>query len=252
MREPADLSDLARELTGVKIIHPGGFAISEAMIDFAGAQKDGDWLDTSCGSGESLAHLAESYPAHLTGLDISSTHVAAARDRLARLGRSAQVALGDATALPFPDASFDLVYSECTASLFDKGACLPEWRRVLRPGGTVAIHDIYWAEPPEATLREAERHRLGGDPLTREEWIEALTRAGFTEVAVEDRSDDLRRLREEVSRRVTPEELSRVFFESIRRDGWRRAGLFYFLYLWLGELPGQLGYLMLRGRRPAE
>ena len=251
MREPADLSDLARELTGMKIIHPGGFAISEAMITFAGAKLDGEWLDTSCCSGESLAHLAATFPAHLTGIDISTAHVGRARQRLKEAGLRADVEIADATALPFAASSFDLVYSECTASLFDKARCLPEWQRVLRPGGAVAIHDIYWIEAPEPTLREAERTRLGGDPFTRDEWLAALEQAGFTDIEVVDRTEDLQRLRAEVSQQVQPEELSRVFFESIRRHGWRRAGLFYFLYLWLGEPPGRLGYLLIRGQRPS-
>lgn len=235
----------------MRLIHPGGFAISEEMIRFSGAKTDGDWLDTSAGSGESLAWLAAHFPARITGIDISKEHVATAERRLREAGlTNASVLSGDANRLPFPDESFDLVYSECSASLFDKAVCLPEWRRALRPGGVLAVHDVFWVETPEPAMRSAEKERLGGDPLTREEWAEALDRAGFTAVRFEDRSRDLEELRSEISRRVTPEELSGVFFESVRRDGWRRAGLFYFLYLWLGERPGKVGYILLRAEKP--
>lgn len=72
----------------------------------------------------------------LTGVDLSPTMLAIARDRAASMGRTVALQEADATALPFPDAHFDTVV--CTLALCtipDPVAAVREAVRVCRPDG---------------------------------------------------------------------------------------------------------------------
>ena len=51
------------------------------------------------------------------------------------------------TALPFPPASFDLVWSEGAAYVMGFGAALAGWRPLLRPGGCIAVSELVWLRP---------------------------------------------------------------------------------------------------------
>jgi ubiquinone/menaquinone biosynthesis C-methylase UbiE len=99
-------------------------------------------LDVGCGTGRLLAFLHDAWPGmRLIGLDLSAPYLAEAR-RLA--GRTARVKLmeGAAEALPFADASLDLVTSSFLLHELPKkvrGQALSEMARVLKPGGAVVI-----------------------------------------------------------------------------------------------------------------
>jgi SAM-dependent methyltransferase len=94
-------------------------------------------LDLGCGNGYALEVLASAYPQHrYTGLDFSADMLALARRRALR---GCQWRQGDARALPFPPASFDLVYTErCLINILDRRGqerALGDIHRVLAPGG---------------------------------------------------------------------------------------------------------------------
>lgn len=95
-------------------------------------------LDVACGTGEvALGVAARGQAGRVVGTDFSPEMVRVAQARAA--GR-AEFQVADAGALPFPDATFEVV--TCGAGLFflpDMAAALREWRRVLRPGGQVVF-----------------------------------------------------------------------------------------------------------------
>jgi ubiquinone/menaquinone biosynthesis C-methylase UbiE len=98
-------------------------------------------LDIATGTGLSAeTALAVVGPTgHVAGIDISPAMVAKARERL---GDAPNVALSveDGEALPFPDESFDAVLCNLGLLFFpDPVRGLMEFRRVLRPGGRVAV-----------------------------------------------------------------------------------------------------------------
>jgi demethylmenaquinone methyltransferase / 2-methoxy-6-polyprenyl-1,4-benzoquinol methylase len=103
-------------------------------------------LDACCGTGD-LAIAAERAGGRVTGLDFSEQMLVRARGK----SDSVQWVLGDVTALPFDDASFDVVtVGFGIRNVPDLEAGLAELARVVRPGGRVACLEI---TRPEGMLK---------------------------------------------------------------------------------------------------
>lgn len=99
-----------------------------------------DVLDIGCGDGLLAAELAAD-GAHVTGIDPDAAMLRAAAERAT--GREIRLVQGRVEALPFPDASFDLV-TAVTVLCFvrDETAAWREMARVLRPGGRLVIGEL--------------------------------------------------------------------------------------------------------------
>lgn len=96
-------------------------------------------LDVGCGSGQ-LALIAAKDRVAVTGVDIASNLVARARARAQAEGLTARFEEGDAEALPFADASFDVVTSLVGAMFAPRPDLVAkELLRVCVPGGTIAM-----------------------------------------------------------------------------------------------------------------
>lgn len=101
-------------------------------------------LDVGCGLGGTAMHLAKTFGHRLDGVNLTEPQVALARARVAAAGLDGQVAVrvGDATALPYPDACFDYaVIIECAFHIREKERLFSELSRVLKPGGKVVLVD---------------------------------------------------------------------------------------------------------------
>ena len=96
-------------------------------------------LDVACGSGQ-LALVAARRGARVTGVDIAANSIRAARERARAEALPAQFDEGDAEALPYPDASFDVVASLFGAMFAPRPDLVAqELVRVCRPGGMIAM-----------------------------------------------------------------------------------------------------------------
>jgi SAM-dependent methyltransferase len=96
-------------------------------------------LDVACGSGQ-LALVAARRGARVTGVDIAASSIRAARERAEAESLSARFDDGDAEALPYADASFDVVTSRFGAMFAPRpDVVAKELVRVCRPGGTIAM-----------------------------------------------------------------------------------------------------------------
>jgi len=96
-------------------------------------------LDLACGTGD-LTKALSNKGCHVTGLDISSEMMAIGREKCRYLSPKPNFVLGSAEQIPFPDATFDAVTIAFGLRNFDHRArCLAEIRRVLKPGGQLAV-----------------------------------------------------------------------------------------------------------------
>lgn len=99
-----------------------------------------DVLEIGVGMGADHVEWARRGPRSLAGIDLTRRAVDFTRRRLALYGLSSRVRTGDAENLPFPDASFDIVYSWGVLHHSpDTQRAVDEVRRVLRPGGRAAV-----------------------------------------------------------------------------------------------------------------
>jgi ubiquinone/menaquinone biosynthesis C-methylase UbiE len=99
-------------------------------------------LDVACGTGI-VARLAAPRVAPggtVTGVDLNAGMLAYARSAAQAAGLSIEWRQGDANDLRLPGSAFDLVFCQQGLQFFpDKAGALREMRRVLAPGGTIAI-----------------------------------------------------------------------------------------------------------------
>ncbi len=99
-------------------------------------------LIVGCGTGLDFDFMPRGV--EITGLDLAPGMLARARTRAARLGHAATLLEGDARALPFPDASFDVAVLHLILAVAPEPERIArETARVLRPGGRVSIFDKF-------------------------------------------------------------------------------------------------------------
>jgi len=104
-------------------------------------------IDLACGTGDLLVALERDAGRALLGSDFCHPMLEGARSKLARLGLRSPLVEADALALPLPDASVDLItIGFGFRNLANYRAGLVEMRRVLRPGGALAI--LEFTQPP--------------------------------------------------------------------------------------------------------
>jgi ubiquinone/menaquinone biosynthesis C-methylase UbiE len=164
-----------------------------ALLDAAEVGAGTRLLDVCCGTGI-VAAAAASRGADVTGIDFSAAMLDQARRRHPQL----RFDEGDAEALPYPDASFAAVVSNFGIHhIAHSDRAMAEARRVLRPGGRLAITN--WAAPVEnvawgllfdaigahGDLRAANAPPSGGNLQTPDAALRLLAEAGFGQCRVE-------------------------------------------------------------------
>ncbi len=164
-KDPDRLSP--EDLAPVDEFHIRGRAATLELARAAGLDATKRVLDVGSGVGGTSRCLAKEFGCRVTGIDLTDEYCDAAAMLSARIGLSPLVEYrqGDATSLPFDDASFDVVWTEHVAmNIPDKPRLYSEMHRVLKPGGTLAIYDILagpagpvlfpvpWARTPDTSF----------------------------------------------------------------------------------------------------
>jgi SAM-dependent methyltransferase len=121
------------------------------LIGMAEVGPDDTVLDVACGPGLVACPLAE-VARHVTGLDLTPAMIEQARAKQRATGLTNLTWLvGDAVPLPFPDAAFSVVVTRYSFHHFlEPRAVLAEMVRVCRPGGRVAVIDVFTSSPEQA------------------------------------------------------------------------------------------------------
>ena len=154
------------------------------LVEVAGINAGARVLDIASGRGAVVLPAAERVGpgGEVVGVDLADAMVHATSEEAARRGLKARVSVMDAEALTFPSESFNFVICGFGIMFFpDQDRGLAQMRRVLRPGGCLAL----------STRRIAQGADL--HPVLREMGIEAVIRRnGFTDISVNMDSMDFR------------------------------------------------------------
>lgn len=155
-------------------------------------------LDVACGTGVVTRLAAELVGpgGAVSGLDTAPDMIAVAQATAAPGAPEIEWHVGDATSLPFPDASFDLVTCQMGLMFMDGPAAAGEMLRVLAPGGRVAVSTPGRMQPSFEVLERAISEHLGADlgnfvrmvfSMHEPDEVGSLLRtAGFADVATDE------------------------------------------------------------------
>lgn len=168
--------------------HIGGRAATRELARLARLAPGTRLLDIGCGIGGPARTLAAEFGCQVTGVELVESYYQAAVALTEWVGMSAQVQfrLASAAALPFEDGSFDALWSQhLIMNIADKPALFREMRRVLRPGGQVALYEgfagplspphypVPWAAGPSISFltgQDSLRQMLADAGFQEEQW----------------------------------------------------------------------------------
>lgn len=151
-------------LVGRRALNLHAYVLKQSALDNVLAEPiERSLLDVGCGGGQSAIRLKTLYPhLQISGIDLSEPQVARARQRAKNKELDLHFEIADAQDLPFPDSSFDMVYSFGSAKHWpDPLKGLGECWRVLKPGGELLITDA----TSDVALQQVENfYRVAGFP----------------------------------------------------------------------------------------
>jgi ubiquinone/menaquinone biosynthesis C-methylase UbiE len=154
-------------------------------------------LDCGCGPGTITVGLAEALAqGQVVGIDLEASQIEAAGHTARQQGAgNVEWKVASVYQLPFPDRSFDAVFSHALFEhLGEPLAALEEIKRVLRPGGMAAISSPDWSgnlmAPRDPDVEQAIQvykaiqQRNGGNPYVGRDFGRLLQEAGFSRIAL--------------------------------------------------------------------
>jgi len=154
-------------------------------------------VDLGCGGGLDVFLAAQKVgpTGRAIGIDMTPQMIDLARRNATKSGvTNVEFHLGMIDAIPLPDASVDVIVSNCVINLAtDKQAVFCEMLRVLKPGGRVAISDIALKQslPPELAQNLLAYVACIAGAISVDAYQSGLMQAGFSDVAVIDSNSDL-------------------------------------------------------------
>lgn len=169
----AYFSSVADNWDAIRTLHYPNEAIEQALLEIAGPGPFRRVVDFGTGTGRMLALFAPR-AVEAEGIDLSHHMLTVARANLERDGSPvARVRQGDVTAVPFENASADLVIIHQVLHYVDApNRVIAEAGRILQPGGRLLVVD-FAPHDLEFLRTEHGHHRLGLSPDAMEGWTSA-------------------------------------------------------------------------------
>ncbi len=196
------------DLVPLDQFHVGGLSATRELAKVLNLEAGSAVLDIGCGLGGPARFLAATYRCRVTGIDLSQPFIDVATMLTKRCGLNESIRYhqADALNLPFADASFTHAWTQHVAMNFaDRTRFYSEARRVLKPGGLLAIYDVISGDGrplifPVPWAQRGEMSYL----LTMDTMRKVLETAGFLEVSWTDKTEPAMTWFAEVQTRLSP------------------------------------------------
>lgn len=175
---------------GIGSSHPGGFPATLQNLQSIEILPEEYVLDAGCGTGLTACYVAKTTGSKIIGIDINPEMIEKAAQRAAAEGVShlIEFKVADVHHLPFADQTFDWVIAESVTVFLDKAKVYREFYRVLKPEGRIADHEMALLKelPTQIKQQLEECYGSGTDPLTYDNWCQAMAQAGFQDVEIKN------------------------------------------------------------------
>lgn len=143
--------------------------------------KEPKILDIGCGTGMQTIKLAKLSKGHVIGIDIFQQYLDQLEESIDKEGMRNQVEAVkmDMADIKYPKESFDIIWAEGAIFIigFEKG--LTEFKKYIKPGGHLAVHDIAWLKDDPPDELKAFWDRVYPNLPTIEENLETIEKCGY-------------------------------------------------------------------------
>lgn len=165
---------------GIDGAHPGGMALTKAILQNEKLNNKIIILDAGCGTGETSLYLAKTFYCKVYSMDNHEEMVNRVTQKLLKSGFSSHVLKGSIENIPFSDNFFDYIIAESSTFFAEIPKVLSEYFRVLKHGGVLLTTDM----TAEQKLSRKEKEELQKfyhihDILNEKEWLSGFKKAGF-------------------------------------------------------------------------
>lgn len=168
---------------GIGGAHPGGLKLTKEIFENEKINQFSRILDVGCGTGQTSAYLAARYGAKVTGLDINSTMIEKAKNRMIKYQLPVEMIQGSIEKCPLPDHHYDFVISESVLSFVNRPKALHEIFRVLKQDGRFIANELTVNRRLGASGEEEVKQFYGVDSLLMErDWVTLFQQTGFKKI----------------------------------------------------------------------
>ena len=198
-------NDLVKMMFGDSM-HPGALSLTDELANNLGLSYHDNILDVACGIGTSSIHLAKKIKCKNTGIDLSEKNIKTAKKIAFEQNVSSLTSfkVGDAEKIDFANSEFDAILCECAFCLFpNKKVVSDEFFRILKHGGKIGISDVIVRGDLPDEMKSALYHFICIlDAKDETTYSDYLIDAGFSNIQVIDKKNELLKLLDDVKSRI--------------------------------------------------
>jgi len=181
------------EIFGRTFVSVGGESTTSEFVAQLDLKPDMKVLDFGCGAGGSAFLMARRYGVDVHGLDLSTNMVGIAQDYRREMEPAVkhrvQFYVEDGTAMDYPDAFYDVVYSrDAIMHIAEKEALYRKLIGTLKPGGKLMVSSYLRGDKEHPKMFTDYVAQRSYQLWTRKQYTEMLNKVGFTQVVVADKT----------------------------------------------------------------